>query len=780
MTTSPWKILVVTLVVLALSLGVAPVKAQSEAAGSSDVIEEILVTARRRNERLKDVPISMTAFGSQDIESAGIELPHQAIALTPNVTIVQVQNAGNSFVTVRGISQNRNTEPSVATLVDGVLMSNPAQFNQELFDIEQIEIIRGPQGAIYGRNAIGGAIIINTKAPSDEFEGRVKAGWDSGPGYKVQGVISGPVGSSDTWKYRAALSYKDTDGYIDNSFLGEEADPYEDLSGRIKLLYQPSDTFSADFRASFSNLETQALYYQIRESLPEPPDPLFGFAPHPDPFNESFGHGAGDQGSVNDTSQQVRNNNAGVNERDLANVSLKLDWNSDAGTFTSITSVDTLEELLTGDAWDFLPIPESANVLWFGFLGAGDQNQSQWLDMDTFSQEFRFTSSDDSSLRWILGAYAIWTDRFISTGAMIDTGGGVFPVFREPRGDFPFDFATDPVNPQASFLADEQDNFAWAVFGELAYDISDATEIAVALRYDEDERENTTRTPNAFLPNSAIPGVPQGAFGEVRTNTWSDLQPRLSLRHIASDRITWYGSIGRGFRSGGFNQTGVGVVAANNGFVGVGDQFDQETTDTIEAGFKGVFNDGRVTTNLSAFHTEAEGTYFFIFIAANSTQNLGNLLETEYTGLEFELAANVARGFDINFGLGLTDSEIKKSLNPSDVGDQAPNVSEYTVNLGAVFTRPTNAFGGADFFLRGDFQIIGNTAFFDNNQAGTNDRDPVNLLDVRLGLQLDDNWAVTVWGRNLLDEDYHTEYSTGGFVFKAQPLTWGVDFSKDF
>jgi len=754
------KVLVVPLVSSVLYFGTSTVNAQSEV---SNVIEEIIVTARRRGERLKDVPVSMKAFTSQDIESAGIETPADFIALTPNVTIVQVQNAGNSFVTVRGISQNRNTEPSVATVVDGVLMSNPAQFNQELFDIEQIEVLRGPHGALYGRNAIAGAILINTKAPTDELEGRFRVGWESGPGYKVQGAVSGPIGDSDAWKFRAAVSYKDTDGYIDNPFLGEEADPYEDLSGRIKLLYQPSDRFSADFRASFSNLETQALYYQIRSPLPEP----FPGAPL------SLGHGSGDPHSVNDTSLPVRVNNAGVNERDLTNIALKLDFNNNAGTFTSVTSVDTLEELLTGDAFDFLPIPESIGVA-FGFT---DQNQSQFLELDTVSQEFRFTSSADNRSRWIVGAFAISTDRFISTGNMVDTGGGVFPVFNEPRGDFPFDFATDPVNPQVTFLADSQDNFAWAVFGELAYDFSDSLEAAFSLRYDEDERENTTNTPTAYLPN--VPGFPQGSTGEVRKNTWDDLQPKLSLRYIASDSMTWYGSLSRGFRSGGFNQTGVGAVAAANGIPGVGDLFDEETSETIEAGFKGIFNN-RVSTNLSVFHTKAEGTYFFIFLAANSTQNLGNLLEVEYTGLEFELAANLAEGFDVDLGIGYTDSEITKSQNASDIGDKAPNVSEYTVNLGAQWTRPTNMFGGGNFFLRGDFQVIGDTAFFDFQQAATNDRDAVNLLDLRTGIRVADNWAVTLWGKNLLDEEYHTEYSTGGFVFKAMPLRWGLDFTKDF
>lgn len=756
-----WKFVAVTIIAPALTLSCSSANAQS---GANDVIEEIQVTARRRNESIQNVPISMTAFTEADIESAGIETPHDFIALTPNVTIVQVQNAGNSFVTIRGISQNRNTEASVATVVDGVLMSNPAQFNQELFDIEQIEVLRGPQGAVYGRNAIGGAILITTKNPSDEQEIKIRVGADSGPGYKIQASASGPLGSSSDWKYRAAVSYKDTDGYINNPFLGEEADPYKDVSARIKLLYQPSDSFSADFRASFSNLESQGLYYQIRSPLPEP----FPGAPI------SLGHGAGDLDSVNDTSLPVRVNNPGVNDRDLVNVSLKLDWNSDLGTFTSVTSFDTLEELQTGDAFDFVPIPESIGVA-FGFT---DQNQSQWLDVETLSQEIRFTSSADQRVRWIAGAYAIATERFISTGNMVDTGGGVFPVFKSPRGNFPFDFATDSVNPQVTFLADTQDNFAWAVFGEVAFDISDALEASFSLRYDEDERENRTDTPLAFLPN--VPGFPQGATGEVRKETWDDLQPKVTLRYKANENTTWFASGSRGFRSGGFNQTGVGAVASDSGIPGVGDLFDQETTETFEIGFKGVYMNNRVNTSLTAFHTKAEGTYFFVFLAANSTQNLGNLDEVEYQGLEFELDANIAEGFDINVGLGLTDSEIKKSGNASDVGDKAPNVSKYTVNLGAQYHHLISAGGNIEFYVRADFQVIGDTAFFDLQQEDTNDRDPVNLLDMRLGLRAVNNWAVTLWAKNLTDEKYNTEFSTGGFVYKAPPRRWGIDFTKEF
>ena len=153
-----------------------------------------MVTARRRSESFKDVPITVNVFTAEAIEAAGIEKPADFIARVPNMTLVETQNAGNAFVVVRGISQARNSEPSVAVLVDGVLETNPSEFNQELFDIEQIEVLKGPQGAVYGRNAIGGAIIIRTQDPGDEFEGRVKLGVGNGSAYRVQAGISGPIG----------------------------------------------------------------------------------------------------------------------------------------------------------------------------------------------------------------------------------------------------------------------------------------------------------------------------------------------------------------------------------------------------------------------------------------------------------------------------------------------------------------------------------------------------------------------------------------------------------
>ncbi|MGD2166748.1 MAG: TonB-dependent receptor [Gammaproteobacteria bacterium] len=720
-----------------LSLDAKPVYAQD------NLLEEVVVTARRRNESFQDVPVTITAFSEQDIRNAGIERPQDFISLTPNVTLVETQNQGTSFITIRGISQARNSEPSVAVLVDGVLMSNPSQFTQELFDVQQIEVLKGAQGAVYGRNAIGGAIVITTEEPGDEFEGRFRIGYDSGPGTKAQVVGSGPLNDSNTLKYHAALSYYDTDGWIENEYLGEEADPFTDTSARLKLLWQPNDRLSLDTRLYVSQVETQALYFNI-----------VGF-PSAVPLD------------VNDTSLPVRVNSPGINDRDLSQLSFKFDYETDVGTFTSITSFDTLEEILTGDSWDFLPVEESFVYQNFGV----DVAQAQFLDVETFSQEFRFTSDPDAPVRWIAGAYFIETDRYISTGNMVDLGAGAFPVYRTPRGNFPYDFASFPVGPQTTFLADEQDNSAWAAFGEIVTDLGDRTELSVALRYDEDTRENTTLTPAAFLPTA------DAVTGEVRKQTWDELQPRVTLRYQPADEITLYGGWSRGFRSGGFNQTGVGVdqVAID---LGVVDLFDAEVAETIEFGVKSQLADGRVNLNFSIFDTEAKGSYYFVFLADSSTQNLGSLDKVDYSGFEFDVTARVSENVDLFFGYGATDSEIREwnaPLGPSSIGNEAPLVTEDTVNAGIQYRRAIGG-SGLELFARADYQRLGDTYWDPQNSTV---RNPVNLLDLRIGIQ-HDTWSIIGWQRNANDVRYNAEFSPGGFVFKAKPRRWGIDFVKEF
>ena len=729
---------------------------------AQSTLEEITVTARKRSESFQEVPVSVTAFSQTDIQSAGIETPADFVALSPNITLVNTQNEGTSFITIRGISQARNSEPSAAVLIDGVLMANPSQFNQDLFDVTHIEVLRGPQGALYGRDAIGGAIIINTKQPTDQFEGRVTLGADSGPGIKAIASASGPVPSFDNLKYDAAFFYKDTDGYIDNNYLHQKADPYRDIAGHAKLLWKPTDNLTADLRFSISRVDTHAFYFTI--------------------------------GATANTILPVRVNNPGQDNRDMDDVSLKLDYDTGFGTLTSITAYDVLKEEMTGDNFDFLPRPRSflntdPSVAAFrGYLkfltgdNVVDLSQSQYLDTKSWSQEIRFTSPAENRFRWIGGAYFIGTTRFISTGNQLDRGNGVFPVYRTPRPSV-FVTPTDP-SPQIGLLEDGQDNFAWAVFASMSYDITDALEGTASLRYDEDTRQNTTLTKPLYDSTGGLT-----TYGLVRSHTWNDWQPKFTLRWKPSDNLTLYGDWSRGFRSGGFNQSGVGGL----GIAGVGDLFNQETADTFEGGVKWQLYDKRLNLNLSAYSTSDKGAYYFVYDPNTGTQNLGNLDKVNYTGLEFQGAAVLAPGLDADVSVGWTDSTIKASATPSQIGNQAPLVSDYTLNVGVQYRRPLHIsqFGGVTGFVRVDYQRIGDTYWEPDNYSV---RSPVDLVNLRVGLETGNNWSVTFWSKNLFNKQYNAEFSPGpygrpypygyslptNFLWKGEPMRWGVDVTKRF
>lgn len=443
-----------------------PVWAQTAPAPA---LEEIVVTARKRNENFQDVPVTMDVFTAQEIAAAGIESPRDFIAMVPNMTLVETQNIGNSFITIRGISQARNSEPSVAVLVDGVLETNPYEFTQGLYDIKQIEVLKGPQGALYGRDAIGGAIIIHTADPSDHFEASTRLGVGNGLAETAGLNLSGPLDSAGTLKYRASFNYYNTDGYLQNIYLDRKADPYRDYSGRLRLLWTPADNFSADLRFMYDKAETTAYYFVIPRSQES------------NPFSDFT-----TPGNANDTASPIQNNNLGTDDRDILDVALKLDYSLGYGTITSITDFNHTKEIDTGDAYDFRPVTTSVEYALTGGTPAADggpfdESQSQFIDVKTISQELRFTSPVVNGFSWIAGAYFVHTKRFISTGNLADRGDGVPAVFYTPSVDPTNPFAT---NTNQTFLSDSQDNNAWAVFADATYEFTKQWELDVALRYD--------------------------------------------------------------------------------------------------------------------------------------------------------------------------------------------------------------------------------------------------------------------------------------------------------
>ena len=728
-------------------LSTAPAWAQSQATA----LEEVVVTARKRDETIQNVPVTENVFTQQAIESAGIESPRDFVAMVPNMTLVEVQNVGNSFITIRGISQARNSEPSVAVLVDGVLETNPYQFDQELTDIREIEVLKGPQGALYGRNAIGGAILIHTVDPSDHFSGAARVGVGNGVSEKAQVAVSGPIDSAGTLKYRASLNYYNTDGFRENVYLDRKADPYRDYSGRVRLLWRPSDQWSADLRLFRDRVETTAFYYIIPRNLEANPFASFTTPPN-----------------ANDVTSPIQNNNLGTDNRDVTDAALKLDFNLGPGTLTAVSDYNRTKEIDTGDAYDFRPIKTSiAYNVFFATIppalgGPLDESQSQFIDVTTYSQELRFTSQKIGGFSWIAGGYFVHTERFISTDNLVDRGLGVPAVYETPLVSTPL-----ATNTNVTFLSDSQNNNAWAAFADATYEFTKQFELDAAIRYDEDQRQNTTDTPANFLPD------PNAHTGEVRKHTFDAAQPKGTLRYKPTDNLTFYGGWSRGFRSGGFNQTGVGAVALASGHLGVHDLFNAEIAETWEVGLKSQFLDRRLGANLALYYTDSHNGYFFYFDATTSTQNLGNL-DARYKGGELELTARATNWLDLYANFGYTDGKVTHMEDPTVVGNKPPLLTKNTVNAGFQVHEPLG--GGLNGVLRLDYQMIGRTWWDPYNLTS---RDPVNLLELRAGVEAD-RWSVTAWSKNLTNKLYNAEFSPGGFLWRALPRQYGVEFVYRF
>jgi len=267
--------------------------------------------------------------------------------------------------------------------------------------------------------------------------------------------------------------------------------------------------------------------------------------------------------------------------------------------------------------------------------------------------------------------------------------------------------------------------------------------------------------------------------GQKREETWDATQPKLTLRWRPSDAVTVYGDISRGFRSGGFNQSGVALA----GVAGVNDTFDKQIADTVELGIKTQLANNRVNLNAAIYDTDLDGAYYFIFLVASSTQNLGSLDKVNYKGIEFEINALVTDNLSVNIGLAKMDSEIKDEAQiPHVIGRKVPLAPESTVNLGVNWTKPLGS--GRSFVVRGDWREVGATWWGPGDVAVTPlpwnqlPRDPYSLLDVRVGMQGDD-WSAMLWSKNALDEKYNEEFSYP-FVWKGEPMRWGIQYTKDF
>lgn len=727
-----------------------PVAAATAQEEEQVTFEEIIVIGRGREESLTEVPISEAVFTAATIEDARISRVDDFIALTPGVTIANAQDSGTNFITIRGMSQTRNGEPPVAVIIDGVLQTNSRSFDQALFDVNSIEVLRGPQGAMYGRNATNGAIVITTKGPSNETEGYAQATVGRGGEYGFEGSVSGPI-VEDKLAYRVSARYSDLDGYFDNVALDDKVGFYEEFNLRGHLQFTPTENFEADLRAAYTKSTGDSLLYTFQGVSTDPvTGDVTGFP------------GIADADVVQRTFSA---NNPGFDDRTVGQVSLRWQYDMEWATLSSVSAYDWLTQSNGGDQF-----PYTANSTIRPGMSFSDGTQTQYVDVSSFSQELRLTSPDDQPLRWMAGAYYLKTDRYISSTVGADLEQGIKEVKRTP-------LLGDTANPTTSFLADDNDNKAWALFFNVAYDLTDKLELSVAGRYDEDKRVQSVSDLNGYYNLDGTLAAAAGTPGATNKETFSRFQPKVTARYLVGDNASVYGSWGRGFRSGQFNQNGVGAAAAGAGLNGVLDVYGQENSETFEAGFKSNYANGHIRTSGAIYRTVAKNAPYFVFVGDVGAQVLVGIDEVEILGGELEVAADLAEGLEGYAGLGISDSEVKDyALNPAAVGNKAPYVPDTTFNAGLQYRVPVT--DNLGLMARVDYERRGKQYWDPENSTA---RSALNLVNVRAGVE-DNNgkWSLMGSIQNLTDEEYNSEWVLGGFAHAGQPRIWRVDLRVNF
>jgi iron complex outermembrane receptor protein len=839
------KPLVIGMAAAVAACGAVP---HAVAQAPSAALEEVVVTARKRVENLQDVPIAISAIDEQTIERAGIERAADYIGLIPNVTLVDTANVGDTQVSIRGIVSTRDAESTFAYVVDGILSTNPNSFNEELFDVQQIEVLKGPQGALYGRNAVAGAILVTTQPPTNEVEAKISGGIGNNDSYKVNGMVSGPI-IEDVLLGRLSASTRETDGHYKNIFTDEDdaVDYLKDDSIRGRVIWNVTENLSFDFRGGYSEVKGGAINFNAAFAIPAFVD-VFGGAPN---FFQD----------VNDLDFRFTFNTPGENEQKTTDFAVKMDW--DLGFADLITSVayNDLEEYLLSDGtsasfWGYEVTPacqadrETLNSFSrpdlfgplfnpFGVLPPGPENdfmgvygpytatacdgyQYQERNQEDISIDARLVSSGDGALRWIAGLYMAEIEREVVVAYGADQGLG---YLRQPY------VPVSGPNPTDLLFWDDFDTTVYAIYGQVEFDLTETLELAVAARWDREEREVKNKVPNVDnsglnvnlldangMPRKINPALESNPDGvPKRDDTYNQFQPKVTLNWGATDDVNFYASYGVGFRSGGFNSVGSEDLLNfwfNQGFGGPGelvnaqiqvpDDYDKEVSQAFEIGMKSDWFDQRLRLNAAVFRTDVKDNQFFEFFAGpfGLLRAVTTIDELYVQGFEADFSFLATDGLTFYGGIGLMDSEIQENKNrPLSEGNDVPQAPDITGNLGAQWVLPL--WGDVNLVSRIDWQYVGETWFhtlqgeqtptvwnalfqtqgFDEDFSRSS-RDPYDTLDLRIGLE-SEHWAITAWGRNITDEEYLQEVIPapefgGTFNHPSARDSYGVDFTYRF
>jgi iron complex outermembrane recepter protein len=734
----------------------APMTALAQEA--SFALEEVIVTARKRQESLQDVPVAVTAL-SEELQRSSVRSLQDAQNFVPNVIIDRTPGNQGASVSIRGISfqeTDKSIDPPNGVILDGVYLGTSAGALLNNFDIERIEILRGPQGTLFGKNTIGGAINVIRSAPTKELGGKLSlAAGDFGQ-KDIQGLVNLPLSEKGGLKLYA--SKLESDGYIENDLIGKDQGGADFQQFGATLAFDITDNFDVAVTLERTEDDTEVgAWSNFNKSSDFTCITSVGGIPGAvPPADTAFGSGCMDLDTNSDEDHSSTNApNYAETTSDFA--SLTMNWALGDWELTSITGYMDREEEQR------LEYDASHNE----FLYVLSENS-----YEQFSQEFRANGNLTDNINLTAGLY-YWESEYEQFQESFDMW--YYFGFNESMDPSfgPGDISQD--------LAGEGDNTSYAIFASADWSLTDSLLLNIGARYTFEEKTFTGQSGNYWYLPADIAIIPQGPTRNVKED-WNEFSPRVALQYSLSDDAMVFGSFSSGFKSGGF--------FARTQYIDGLQAYDPEYVDTWELGVKSELWDNRIRLNATAFYSDYSDKQEDI-IQADPTGAVGtvvlNASDVEIMGVEIEFTAALTDKLTVFANYGYIDSEYSDfdaDLNgdgtvTDNSGLTLRNTSENTFGAGANWVQPLS-FGDLavnyNYFWRDDYQTI-----FQNDPLGL--VEAAGFHNASIDLNFLEHYRVSVFGRNLSDERYARVVlidPVSTFGQYNEPRTYGVQFTMDF
>ncbi|MET0240907.1 MAG: TonB-dependent receptor [Sphingobium sp.] len=772
------------MILAAMPVGTGIAHAQDVAAASAEAGDDIVVTARRREERAQDVPIALTVVGQAQLEATGFVSLSQFQQLVPSMQVFSI-NPRNTNINIRGLGSNvavsnDGLEYGVGVYVDNVYYARPAQSQFELVDLDRIEVLRGPQGTLFGKNTTAGAINVTSRLPSFSPEGQFEGHIGNYGFHQVRGSVSAPIVAD---KVAIRLSAADThrDGYLYNVRTNTRTQANDNFTVRGQLLIEPTSDVRIRLIGDYSKQD-----YSCCTSV--------GVGTF-----TTFSNGA----ALSDTiaAQAARTNYTLLPNDPFARkvdidsplrifmesygASGQVDWDLGNVALTSITAYRW---------WDWAPSNDNDGTglpIWTVGITLSHQQQ--------FTQEVRLASTGKQTIDWVAGLYYFW-QRLQSTG--LNSYGSAAPAWNR-AGNSPVPLATweAALNGFSSINNAYTSTKSYAGFGQATWNVTDRLSLTGGLRFTHEDKYGTfdqrtvagadiTANPTALsLRNNFAPNV---APYEVAHKNDS-LTGQATLGYKIAPTVLTYASYARGGKSGGLN-----LVAARPGLV-FPKVIEPEEVNAYEIGLKSELWDRKLTFNAAGFWTDVSDYQSSISTIINgvSAQYIQNVGKVRSRGFEVDARLAPVRQFAVTGALSYIDATYRNYGNaPAPVekagggsqdlsGQPVAGVSEFSYNLGldvfqplAGTVRDVELYAHADYSHRSSYLTQVTNSVYSRAPA-------FGIANARIGLRTADGlWDVSGWVRNLLDEEYFTNISGGntGRItgVPGDPRTYGMTFRTKF